>query len=172
MKDRSPASPHYLFALLLLGASTAAAAGEKNLATAFDWTLGTWAGVRIDVASGRRAPMTMRVEPILGGAGQIRHIEVEPGDDAYYGFAVQVLDAERSLWIRQYTNAGRGTFSLLEGEVKDERTSVWRGASPGRSRESRLLSERLGQDGWRRTMSISEDGGETWQDLWIDKLER
>lgn len=170
MRDRSPTLA--LITVLMLGVPALSVAQKASPATAFDWTCGTWQGVRIDVASGRREPMTMRVEPILGGAGQIRHIVVKPGEDAYYGFAVQVLDAKRSLWVRQYTNAGRGYFSLLEGEVKDERTSVWRGASPGRTRESRLLSERLGPDRWRRTMSVSEDGGATWRDLWIDELER
>ena len=40
------------------------------------------------------------------------------------------------------------------------------------SRESRLISERLGDDRWRRTMSVSQDGGRTWSVLWIDELHR
>ena len=118
----------------------------------------------------------MRVEPILGGAGQIRHIEViGPDHDPYRGFAVQVPATGPGRWVREYVNSGRGRFSPLEGEVADGSdgyVSTWRGVSPTRTRESRLVSERHAEGKWRRTMSISEDDRTTWRVLWTDELSR
>jgi hypothetical protein len=133
--------------------------------------LGTWRGVRRDAADGSEGAMTMRVAPILGGAGQTREMEIAHAGGLYRGFAVQVYDPEGRCWLRRYVNDVRRRFSELEGEVDGER-SEWRSVSPGRTRESRLASERPAPDRWVRTMSISEDGGTTWRELWIDELTR
>lgn len=148
----------------------------------FDWTLGEWQGTRTDGSEddgGGGEPMTMRVEPILGGAGQARHLEVRHDGGTYRGFAVQLFDPELGRWVRYYANDVRGRFARLEGEIDGEPDreagggrSLWRSATPGRARESRLVSERIGGDRWRRTMSVSEDGGKSWRVLWIDDLER
>lgn len=142
-----------------------------SLARAFDWTVGVWKGVRRDGGRGDGEPMTMIVEPILGGDGQIRRIEVGAGDRIYQGFAVQVPDAERGIWVRRYVNRGRGWFSSLEGRIEGGE-SIWTSVTPGRSRESRLVSRLTGKDGWARTMSVSEDGGRSWRTLWTDELHR
>jgi hypothetical protein len=73
--------------------------------------------------------------------------------------------------VRQYVNATRGRFVRLEGEVEGDR-STWRATTPGRTRESRLVSERLAGERWRRTQLVSDDGGGTWRILWEDELER
>jgi len=139
---------------------------------AFDWTVGTWEGVRRDGADGSEAPMTMRVAPILGGAGQIRELEVRHSGGVYRGFSVQVFEREAGRWVEQYANDVHGRFARLEGELEGGGArSVWRSVAPERRRESRLVSERLGPDRWRRTQSVSEDGGATWRVLWIDELE-
>lgn len=137
---------------------------------ALDWTLGEWTGVRRDGAD-TEAPMTMTVEPILGGAGQIQRIEVTHGGGVYRGLAVQLFDRQDGVWRQQYANDVSGRFASLEATIDGDRT-VWRGTTSGRSRESRLLSERSGPDRWRRTMSVSEDGGSTWRVLWVDDLRR
>jgi hypothetical protein len=149
-----------------------------GVTTVFDWTLGRWAGFRRDAASGEEAPMTMTVEPILGGHGQIRRLEVHPEGGVYRGFAVQVED-DAGRWERHYVNAVRRRFALLEAAPDDAAaeqdfadSSVWRSVTPGRTRESRLLSERLAPDRWRRTMSVGEDGGKSWRVLWVDELRR
>jgi hypothetical protein len=140
---------------------------------AFDWTLGTWEGVRRDGADGSQAPMTMRVEAILGGAGQIRELEVRHSGGVYRGLSVVAFEREAGRWVEQYVNDVHGRFVRLEGEPEDgSARSVWRSVAPERRRESRLVSERLGPDRWRRTQSVSEDGGATWRVLWTDELER
>ncbi len=139
--------------------------------TPFDWTLGEWTGLRRDGADGSEEPMTMRVEPILEGTGQILHMEIVHSGGIYRGFSVQVLDPGLGRWVRQYVNATRGTFSRLEGEAEGNR-SVWRGAGEGRMRETQLVSERLADGLWRRTLTVSEDGGATWRVLWTDELWR
>ena len=136
-----------------------------------EWQVGEWEGTRRGAASGSEDAMVMRVESILGGAGQTREMEIVHDGGVYRGFAVQVFDPEEKLWRRQYVNDVRRTFASLEGRTESER-SVWRSVSPGRTRESRLVSERPASDHWVRTMSISEDGGQTWRALWIDDLHR
>ena len=138
---------------------------------ALDWTLGVWVGVRRDGADGTESAMTMEVEPILAGAGQIRHLEIQTSGGVYRGFATQAFDPELGRWVRFYLNRSRRRYARLEGEVTGD-DSVWRSVTPGRTRESRLVSERLGSDRWRRTMSISDDGTATWRALWIDDLTR
>jgi len=156
-------------ALVALAAPTAPAAADPG--RAFDWTVGTWHGVRRSGSDGSEDPMTMRVEPILGGAGQARHLEVRQGDGIYRGFAVQAYDPDLGRWVRQYINDVRGRFVRLEGGLEGER-SLWTVVSSSTGRMSRLVSERPGPGRWRRTMSISEDGGESWRVLWIDELEK
>jgi len=156
-----------LAGLLILPPLAIAGATASDL----DWTLGVWEGIRRDGADGSEAPMTMRVEAILGGAGQIRQIEIPHDGGVYRGFAVQVFNEEKGRWVRLYTNEGRGRFSTLEGEVEGDR-STWWVTSVDRPRESRLVSERLEDDRWRRTMSISKDNGHSWTVLWIDELRR
>lgn len=147
------------------------APGETSLLRAFDWTVGSWKGVRRDGADGSEAEMSMTVETILGGEGQIRRIAIAGGEEVYHGFAVQVPDRERGVWVRRYVNRGRGSFSSLEGRPDGE-GSTWTSVTPGRRRESRLVSRREGADGWTRTMSVSEDGGKSWRIFWIDELRR
>jgi protein-S-isoprenylcysteine O-methyltransferase Ste14 len=116
--------------------------------------------------------MTMRVAPILGGAGQIRELEVRHSGGVYRGFSVQVFEREAGRWVEQYVNGVAGRFVRLEGEIESAERSLWRTVAPDRRRDSRLVSERLGPGRWRRTMSVSEDGGASWRVLWTDALER
>lgn len=151
----------------------AASEGESPAQAAFDWTVGAWTGARQDAAHGSEAPMTMRVEAILGGAGLVRELEVRHAGGVYRGFSVQAFERAAGRWVEQYLNDVHGRFVRLEGELEDGGArSVWRSVAPERRRESRLVSERLGADRWRRTQSVSEDGGATWRVLWIDELER
>ena len=59
----------------------------------FEWTFGTWEGVRRDVADGTESEMIMRVELLVGGSGQIRCLEVRGKRGVYRGTAVQLFDA-------------------------------------------------------------------------------
>ena len=137
----------------------------------FDWTLGTWEGVRRDVADGTESDMIMRVEPLAGGGGQIRNLEIRGGSEVYRGTAVQRFEAASGTWLWQYANSATRAFALYRGRIESS-GSIWRSISPGRSRESRLVSERLPGERWRRSMSISTDGGHTWIGLWVDDLRR
>lgn len=172
---RKPAPTHLAALAAALLALAAAAplrvAAEEEAAGDLDWTVGTWEGVRRGGDGGDAEPATLRVEPILGGAGYAEHLEVSPGDGVYRGYAVTVFDAGDGRWVRYYVNAVRGSLVRLDGEIDGPR-SVWRVTTPGRTRESRLTSEPLEGERWRRTHEISEDGGATWRVLWRDELER
>ena len=148
--------------------------GERT----FDWTVGTWEGVRRDAADGTEAKMTMRVEPLIGGGGQLHTLEIVGGDGlSYRGTAVQCVDPNSGRWVWQYTSSPLRPFARYLGpearadEIPAHR-SEWYSISPQRTRDSRLLSELLPDGRWRRTMSISTDGVETWRNLWIDELRR
>lgn len=159
--------------LLLLPLASNGAEPPVEPEHAFDWTVGEWTGVRRDGADGSEAPMTMRVETILGGGGQVRELEVTHSGGVYRGFSVQAFERETGRWVEQYVNGVHGRFVRIEGEVEaGGARSVWRVVAPERRRESRRVDERLGDDRWRRTMSVSGDGGATWRVLWIDELER
>ena len=177
----------FFVALALLPACRGVAKGPVNRevsgsehpasspARALDWTVGAWEGVRRGAADGEESPMVMQVTEILDGAGQTRELEIVHDNRVYRGFCVQVYDSALGVWSRQYVNDVRLKYAPLEGSLEgllEEGRSVWRGTSPGRTRESRLVSERPSAHTWRRTMSVSEDGGTTWTPLWIDELER
>jgi hypothetical protein len=136
-----------------------------------DWQVGTWEGTRRDAGDGSEEPMTMTVERILGGAGQTRVIEIPHSGGVYRGFSVLVFDPGTEVWRLRYVNDVRRTFAAYEGRVDDAR-SVWESVTPGRTRESSLVSERPEPDVWVRTMTVSRDGGATWSELFVDRLER
>lgn len=166
-----------LAAALLLpaaaGAAGAPAAEAVEPERLFDWNLGTWKGVRKNAEEGTEAPMILWANRVLGGAAQTREIEIRHSGGVYRGFSVLALDRDAGTWVEQYLNDVQRRFVRLEGEIEqDGARSIWRSAAPDRGRQSRLVSERLDRDTWRRTMSVSEDGGETWRVLWIDELTR
>ncbi len=136
----------------------------------FDWQVGEWVGERRSGGGGSVALLRVVVRSVLDGAVQTRELEARPEGGVYRGFAVQSFDREREVWTRRYVNAVRGSFAELDGELTAA-GSVWRSVTRGRTRESRLVSERLGDDRWRRTMSVSTDGS-TWRVLWTDELRR
>ena len=136
-----------------------------------EWQVGTWEGTRRDVGDGTEAPMTMTVAAILDGAGLTREIEIPHAGGVYRGFAVLVHDPAREVWSLRYVNDVRRAFASYEGKVEAE-GALWESVSPGRSRESLLISEHPEPDRWVRTMTVSMDQGETWEELWVDELTR
>lgn len=166
---------------LLLAAAAAQAATEPPSAPppdkAFAWTQGTWEGVRRDGTDGSEAPMRLWINLILDGAGQTRELRVIAGGNTYRGFSVVMFERETGRWFEVYTDDVHGRLVRLEADIETTgpagaERSVWRPVDPGRERDSRLVSERLGTDVWRRTMSVSDDGGTTWRVLWTDELKR
>ena len=115
--------------------------------------------------------MTLRVEPLPFGEGQVECLRVEGERGPYTGFATRTRDVATGRWVMVYTNAPRRTFARLEGEIAGAR-STWTSTTVEPGRGSRLVSERLGPDAWRRTQLVSQDGGATWQELFTDELAR
>jgi hypothetical protein len=138
---------------------------------ALDWSAGEWVGTRRDAGSGESVELRLRVEPVLGGAGQAEHLQALHRQGPYLGFTVLMPTEKPGKWSMTYWNSKRTESARLSGDVKATR-STWRTVAPDQPRQSRLLSEQLGRDGWRRTMSISEDGGKSWHVLWVDELQR
>jgi len=156
--------------LLLVGCQTA-----PDRCSDFDWTIGTWRGVRRDAADGGEQPMTMRVEALVAGAGQMRTLAVGDGEATYRGTSVVILDRAHGRWTWQYSNSPERAFARYLGPhagLRGERMprSEWRSVSPGRSREARLVSEHLPDGSWRRSMYVAPLGEAAWQLLWVDEL--
>lgn len=162
-------------ALALLTAACAAPADTAEpLAahtTPLDWTLGDWHGVRSD--GDAENPIRVRVTPILGGAGQLREMWVEHDGGTYRGMSIQLREAATGEWTRYYANDVRGRLVTLraQGEVGGD-VSVWRSDPNASGRSSENRSERIGDSGWRSTVSRTADGGDTWSVVFVDELER
>ncbi len=135
------------------------------------WTVGTWHGTRTAADDGRTDSMTVRVEPLPSGTGQLECLQVWLEGAPYTGFTLRAPDAENGSWTMVYVNSSRRTFARLVATFEGT-TSTWRSVTPGRKRESKLVAERTDTDHWRKTQYTSEDGGTTWRVLFTDELER
>ena len=135
------------------------------------WTIGTWEGTRRAANDGSSESMTVRVESLPDGQGQLEILRVVGDSLLYTGFVVRHRDSESGKWTMVYVNSPGRKFSRLEGEITGDH-STWRTGDRTRRRISRLVSERLGPDKWKKTQYISEDEGATWRELFTDKLER
>jgi CubicO group peptidase (beta-lactamase class C family) len=135
------------------------------------WTVGDWTGTRRDAATNDTVSLQLHVAPILGGNGEIEQLKAEHRGDPYLGFSVRTPADKAGKWTMLYWNSKHKGFAVLNGEVHGER-SIWLSTSSDQARQSRLISEKNGMDQWRRTMSVSEDQGKTWHELWIDEVRR
>lgn len=153
-----------------ISSSTCLGQESTNPQQQFEWMFGDWEGVRTS-SDGVEKPITIHVESILGGAGLTERIEVKIAEDNIYrGHLIQVFDTTQNRFVRQYVNDSRGRFVRLDGEIKSEDKSHWTSSSP--KGISLLESERTEPNRWQRTQSISEDDGQTWKIIFVDKLVR
>ena len=138
------------------------------------WSIGHWSGHRTAADDGQSEPITIVVEPVLGGQGRLRRLGVPSRD--YYGLSVDARVASTGTWGRKYVNGTRGTFANLvaDGDL-DQDVVTWRSESLVEGtgeRGSRIRSERLGTDRWRIEVSRTVDGGRTWSPIFVDDLVR
>jgi hypothetical protein len=172
MKNRFVIERVVLVVAFMLVANSLSA--ESPLASAtrpLDWSLGKWVGTRRDATTDQTVKLQLRVEAILGGIGQIEHLEAEHRQGAYLGFTVRMPTEKPGKWSMTYWNSKRTDSAQLNGEV-EATCSTWCSAAQNKLRQSRLFSEQMGADGWRRTMSVSDDQGKSWRVLWVDELRR
>lgn len=146
-----------------------AVAGSVSASGPFDWAVGEWKGIRRD-ADGE-APMRLQVLLLPDGSGLFERLEVTIEPSPYVGVSVLTRDPKTGNWVKFYTNPVRSTIARLEGSL-DDGVLVLRSVTPGRAREGRLTARRIGEDRWRRTQEVSEDGGKTWRVLFTDELHR
>ncbi len=136
-----------------------------------DWAIGHWEGTRRDIGDGEKAVMDLIVERLPGGPGQIERLAVETDGDAYVGVTVRMPDPDTGQWFMIYVNDVRPKLARLLATFDGDRV-VWNSVTAKPPRGSRLVAERLGPDHWRRTQQFTRDGGETWQDMFVDELRR
>ena len=157
---------------ILLACASGTAVESGGPADLLAWTEGKWHGARRDTNDGSEAPMTIVIERIPNGRGTIERLEVATDGDPYVGFSVSTPNPEGGGWTRLYANDVHQKFARLVAEsVAGDRT-VWQSVTATPPRGSRLISERMGPDRWRRTQQVSNDNGATWQVLFVDELER
>ena len=113
--------------------------------------------------------MTVRVETVAGG--QVERLQVDLTPRPYVGFTLRSRDSASGRWTMIYANSTRQTIGRLDGKLREKR-SIWESAGPDASHGSRLVSEQLDQNHWRRIQLVSEDAGKTWKTLFTDELER
>jgi hypothetical protein len=160
---------------LAVGCAGLPGAGSGSLA----WLRGSWIGVRRDGEDGSEARMTLVVEELPGGAGLVERLQVLGSGEPYTGFATFSRVGSRvgapsgsGRWVMLYANSVRDSFARLEGEVAGDGSATLDSVTPGRTRESRLVLERLDARRCRRTQHVSEDGGATWRVWFVDELTR
>jgi hypothetical protein len=146
--------------------------GPNDSEGPLDWTLGSWHGVRREVSTGDEAAMSLLVEKAPDGRGLIERLEVETDGDPYVGFAVSAPETSSDGWMRIYANDVRPSFARLASRSVTGDRTVWLSVTATPPKGSRLVSERLAPDRWRRTQQFSTDGGSTWKDLFVDELTR
>jgi hypothetical protein len=160
-----------LATVLALPSCTASRPGvAAAVAGPLDWCIGSWTGLRRDMAAGSSAPIEVYVEPILNGPAQVERLQVAVGKSIYRGFTVRLPGQEAGQWTMLYMSSSRTGWAELRGSI-DGVSSTWISADRAQPRLSRLVSERVGR-GWRRTMNVSEDRGAAWTVLWVDELHR
>ncbi len=158
-----------LLTFLALGCSAAQKLGhDKPNANPFAWVVGDWEGYRIDGESGSRSPLSSKIIFILGGAAVCEDLTVGGGAAPYRGFYVQGPGPNQGQWQMHYISEGRKS-ALYKGAVTDS-SAEWFSTKISATRKSRLYYERLANDHWRRTMFVSDDLGETWEELWRDEM--
>jgi hypothetical protein len=156
----------------LLAVLAGCQAGPRFEPPALARATGTWSGVRRAAADGSVAPVQLRVESYPGFDGQFRWIEVSADGAPYRGAATQHFDAGAQRWTRLYANRAGRRFARYQAIEIGDRHSVWQSIPRRRGPLSRLRSEHRMDGLWRRAMSVSEDGGRTWRELWVDELRR
>ena len=138
---------------------------------ALSWTIGRWEGTRTEAATGKAAALRSEISSILGGAGEEERLDVEEGSPPYRGLYLQVSDPRLGKSVITYVNARRREFSRLEGHATADR-GEWDSVTARPPHGSRMRVERTGNDTWRRTQLVSEDGGAHWTVLFVDDLRR
>ena len=156
-------------ALVLSGGAVPATAQQAHK-TPLDWLLGDWEGIRRDGADGTEERLTTTITPILDGKGQMEELKVTQEKDTYRGFSVR-MPAKDSTWVNLYVNSVRPGFVQLDGRIEGGKIT-WTPHTVNPSRLSHSIVEPVGNDGFRRTMYISEDGGKSWRVLWMDEVHR
>ena len=137
------------------------------------WLFGTWSGTRTSADDGDVAPLTVRIAPILGGAGVLRELEVDLGEHSYRGLSLDVFETATGQWERTYVNEPNGRFVRLSGEGRPfAGTSVWRSKPGASGKASEVRTERTEPDGWRTTVLRTKDGGATWTPVFTDEVQR
>lgn len=190
MQRRPPIALTAILCALLpvLSAGSSATAGPAQAPTAesapapppeeaFDWTRGNWKGVRRHGADGSEAEMRLTISPLLEGAGLTTELRVAREGGLYRARLLQAMESDTGRWYQVYINDVDRRFVRSEGEIletgeKGAVHSVWTRTDPDGGRLSKLDSEYLPPDRWRRTQSVSDDGGATWRVLWTDELQR
>jgi hypothetical protein len=76
--------------------------------------------------------MTLGVESLPGGIGQVECLQVDGPTGPYIGFAIRQR-SESGAWRMVYTNSTRRVFAQLDGQV-DVVRSVWTSVTPARTR--------------------------------------
>ena len=161
-------------AAAVLLATPARAADSPGTSPAPDplaWMTGRWEGTRTETATGHADRLHCEIRTVLGGAGIEESIEVDEGSPHYHGLYLEVSEPKEGKSVVVYVNARRRNFSRLEGTSSAD-GGEWTSVTAVPPHGSRFRIERTGRDSWRRTQLVSEDGGKTWNTLFVDEAHR
>lgn len=154
---------------VVAASSAAAISAQDATSSPFAWAIGRWEGVRVAAADGERAPLRVRIEPVLGGSAVVLDLEVRRDDGSIYrGVTLLYPGTGEGEWMMVYTSGGRPP-AVYRGEASTT-GAEFRSTDDSAERRSRLVVERIDEAHWRRTMLVSRDRGASWEELWRDEL--
>jgi len=155
--------------VVVAASSAAAISAQAATSSPFAWAIGRWEGIRVAAADGERAPLRVRIEPVLGGSAVVLDLEVRRDDGSIYrGVTLLYPGTGEGEWMMVYTSGGRPP-AVYRGEASTT-GAEFRSTDDSAERRSRLVVERLDEAHWRRTMLVSRDRGASWEELWRDEL--
>ena len=117
---------------------------------------------------------TVTVRKVWDGQAQLEEIEVDGPKGHWEGLTLFLYNPASHQWSQTFVNSAIGTISsALVGEFKDGRGELYSGDTlDGRAILVRGVWSDITPNSHRYTESYSDDGGRTWEAVFVAKLTR
>jgi hypothetical protein len=117
---------------------------------------------------------TVTVRKVWHGQAQLEEIEVDGPKGHWEGLTLFLYNPASHQWSQTFVNSAIGTISsALVGEFRDGRGELYSGDTlDGRAILVRGVWSDITPNSHRYTESYSDDGGKTWEAVFVAKLTR
>jgi hypothetical protein len=163
------------------GDPQSAAGAQRDGQHDFDFNVGTWKTHIKRLEHSATAPDTwieqngtVVVRKIWDGRGELEEIEADGPTGHWEGLTMFLYNPQARQWSESYANSNDGTLDpAMVGEFKDGRGEFFaQEGVGGRTVMVRGVWSDITPDSHRYEISLSDDGGKTWQPNFIAALTR